>query len=373
MSSFPIPNRVLMGPGPSCVSKRVLAATAQPTIGHLDPVFTALMEETKNLLRYAFQTDNALTFPVSAPGSAGMEMCFANLVEPEDVVVVCENGVFGGRMIENVKRCGGVPIVVKDDWGRAVTPEKLEKTLNQHPEAKIVAFVHSETSTGAKSDAETLCNIAQKYDCLTIVDTVTSLGGIPLMVDEWGIDATYSGTQKCLSCPPGLSPVSFSEKATSRIKNRTRKVQSWFLDLSLVMDYWESTAGGTRSYHHTAPVNALYGLHEALTILKEEGLEAAWRRHSDMHMKLRTGLEQELDLKFIVPENERLPQLNSVQIPDGIDDAKARKHLLEKHNLEIGAGLGVFAGKVWRLGLMGESANQKNIDTCIAALKEVIA
>ena len=368
--SFHPPQRTLMGPGPSDVSPRVLEALARPTIGHLDPVFVEMMEEMKGLLQYAFQTRNELTFPVSAPGSAGMETCFVNLVEPGDKVIVCQNGVFGGRMKENVERCGATPIMVEDAWGTVVDPNKLEDALKANPDAKLVAFVHAETSTGAQSDARTLVALAHEHDCLALVDTVTSLGGSPLKVDAWGIDAVYSGTQKCLSAPPGLSPVSFSERAAEVIRKRKSKVQSWFLDLNLVMGYWGS--GAKRAYHHTAPINNLYGLHEALVILKEEGLENAWARHEKHHQALRAGLEA-MGLSFVVKEGDRLPQLNAVTIPEGIDDATVRGRLLRDFNLEIGAGLGALAGKVWRIGLMGHACNARNVRYCLMALESVLA
>ncbi len=368
--SFHPPQRTLMGPGPSDVSPRVLEALARPTIGHLDPVFVDMMEEMKGLLQYAFQTRNELTFPVSAPGSAGMETCFVNLVEPGDKVIVCQNGVFGGRMKENVERCGATPVMVEDAWGTVVDPNKLEDALKANPDAKLVAFVHAETSTGAQSDARTLVELAHRHDCLALVDTVTSLGGSPLKVDEWSIDAVYSGTQKCLSAPPGLSPVSFSERAAEVIRNRKTRVQSWFLDLNLVMGYWGS--GAKRAYHHTAPINNLYGLHEALVILKEEGLENAWARHEKHHQALRAGLEA-MGLSFVVKEGDRLPQLNAVSIPEGIDDATVRTRLLKEFNLEIGAGLGALAGKVWRIGLMGHACNARNVRYCLMALEAVLA
>ena len=369
IKSFHPPQRVLMGPGPSDVSPRVLEALSRPTIGHLDPVFVSLMDEMKVLLKYAFQTGNELTMPVSAPGSAGMETCFVNLVEPGDKVIVCQNGVFGGRMKENIERCGGIAVMVQDDWGRAVDPQKLEDALKANPDARIVAFVHAETSTGAQSDAKTLVAIAHKYHCLTIVDAITSLGGTPLKVDEWDIDAIYSGTQKCLSCTPGLSPVSFSAQAQEKIKNRKTKVQSWFMDLNLVMGYW---GGATkRAYHHTAPINALYGLHEALVMLQEEGLQNAWARHQKNHLALRAGLEA-MGLKFVVPENERLPQLNAISVPEGVDEAAVRTILLSDYNLEIGSGLGAMAGKVWRIGLMGHASNPRNVRLCLGALDDVL-
>ncbi|MEX0941206.1 MAG: alanine--glyoxylate aminotransferase family protein [Pseudomonadales bacterium] len=362
--------RTLMGPGPSDVNPRILAAMAKPTIGHLDPEFIRLMDEIKSLLQFAFQTKNELTIPISAPGSAGMETCFVNLVEPGDKVVVCQNGVFGGRMADNVQRLGGEVVLVEDDWGRAVDPSRLEAALKLHPDAKIVAFVHAETSTGARSDAAVLCDLARTHECLTIVDCVTSLGGCDVNLDVWGADAAYSGTQKCLSCAPGLSPVSFSSQAIEAIKARTKPVSSWFLDLNLVMGYWGE--GQTRAYHHTAPVNALYGLHEALLILSEEGLEPSWQRHKSNHLALRAGLEA-LGLTFIVPEDERLAQLNTVTIPDGVDEAKVRKQLLTQFNLEIGAGLGSLAGKVWRIGLMGYASNPKNVMLCVNALEAVLS
>lgn len=369
VKSFHPPQRVLMGPGPSDVSPRVLEAMSRPTIGHLDPVFVSFMDEMKVLLKYAFQTENELTMPVSAPGSAGMGTCFVNLVEPGDKIIVCQNGVFAGRMKENVERCGGIAVMVQDDWGRAIDPQKLEDALKANPDAKIVAFVHAETSTGALSDAKTLVAIAHKHDCLAIVDAVTSLGGTPLKVDEWNIDAIYSGSQKCLSCTPGLSPVSFSPKALEKIKNRKTKVQSWFKDLNLVMGYW----GGTtkRAYHHTAPINALYGLHESLVILQEEGLENAWARHQKNHLALRAGLEA-MGLKFVVPEAERLPQLNAISVPEGVDEALVRSILLSDYDLEIGAGLGAMAGKVWRIGLMGHASNARNVRLCLNALDDAL-
>jgi alanine-glyoxylate transaminase/serine-glyoxylate transaminase/serine-pyruvate transaminase len=369
VKSFHPPQRTLMGPGPSDVSPRVLEALSRPTIGHLDPVFVSMMDEMKVLLKYAFQTENELTMPVSAPGSAGMETCFVNLVEPGDKVIVCQNGVFGGRMKENVERCGGVAVMVQDDWGRAVDPQKLEDALKANPDAKVVAFVHAETSTGALSDAKTLVALAHKHNCLAIVDAVTSLGGVALKVDEWGIDAIYSGTQNCLSCTPGLSPVSFSPRALEKIKNRKTKVQSWFMDLNLVMGYWG--AATKRAYHHTAPINALYGLHEALVILQEEGLEKSWARHQKNHLALRAGLEA-MGLKFVVPEKERLPQLNAISVPEGVDEAAVRAALLNDYQLEIGAGLGAMAGKVWRIGLMGYASNPRNVLLCLGALDDVL-
>jgi alanine-glyoxylate transaminase/serine-glyoxylate transaminase/serine-pyruvate transaminase len=342
---------------------------ARPTIGHLDPAFVGMMDEVKEMLKIAFKTENELTMPVSAPGSAGMEACFANLVEPGDKVIVCNNGVFGGRMKENVIRFGGVAVMVEDDWGTAVSADKLEQALSENKDAKIVAFVHAETSTGAMSDAKKLCQIAHKYDCLTIVDAVTSLAGSELRVDEWEIDAIYSGSQKCLSAMPGISPISISNRAIHKLTKRTTPVASWFLDLNLVMGYWGK--GAKRTYHHTAPVNTLYGLHESLVMMCEEGVENAWARHQTNHELLRDGLEA-MGMNYLVKKEDRLPQLNSVFIPEGVDEAAVRSALLNDYNLEIGAGLGTLAGQVWRIGLMGHTSRKENITLCLAALKDVL-
>ncbi|KJY79893.1 pyridoxal-phosphate-dependent aminotransferase family protein [Vibrio nigripulchritudo] len=367
ITSFNPPRRILMGPGPSDVYPEVLQAISRPTVGHLDPLFIKMMDELKQLLKYAFQTENEFTIAISAPGSAGMEACFVNLVEPGDKVIVCRNGVFGERMKENVIRCGGDAVVVDDEWGTPVSVQKVQAAFDQHPDAKILAFVHAETSTGACSDAEALAKIAKQHGALTIVDTVTSLGGVPLYVDKWGLDAVYSGSQKCLSCIPGLSPLTFSAAAISKITERSAPVQSWFLDQSLVLGYWSGE--GKRSYHHTAPVNSLYALHESLLKLKNEGLENTWKRHKTMHDKLKKGLEK-LGIQFVVDEPYRLPQLNAVYVPDGIDEAKVRAELLENYNLEIGAGLGALAGKAWRIGLMGYGAREENVALCLKALEE---
>ncbi|WP_162062398.1 pyridoxal-phosphate-dependent aminotransferase family protein [Vibrio taketomensis] len=367
IQSFIPPRRILMGPGPSDISPQVLQALSRPTVGHLDPLFVGMMDELKQLLKYAFQTENEFTIAVSAPGSAGMEACFVNLVEPGDKVIVCRNGVFGERMRENVVRAGGDAIVIDDEWGAPVSIDKVERALKEHSDVKIVAFVHAETSTGALSDAQALGALAKQHNALTIVDAVTSLGGVPLKVDEWQLDAVYSGSQKCLSCVPGLSPLTFSSKAIAKIQSRSTPVQSWFLDQSLVLGYWSGE--GKRSYHHTAPVNSLYALHEALLMLKNEGLDNAWQRHRTMHDKLKLGLEK-LGFKFVVEAADRLPQLNAIYVPEGIDEAAVRNHLLETYNLEIGAGLGALAGKAWRIGLMGYGARQENVALCLQALEE---
>ncbi|MEZ8043111.1 alanine--glyoxylate aminotransferase family protein [Vibrio sp. 10N.237.312.C02] len=369
IDSFYPPHRTLMGPGPSDISPQVLQALSRPTIGHLDPLFIAMMDELKQLLKYAFQTENEFTIAVSAPGSAGMETCFVNLIEPGEKVIVCRNGVFGERMRENVVRCGGEAILVDDEWGKPVSVEKVEKALAENPDAVAVAFVHAETSTGALSDAQAISAVARQFDTLSIVDAVTSLGGVPLLVDEWQLDAVYSGSQKCLSCVPGLSPVTFSQRAVDKMKARQAPVQSWFLDQSLVLGYWSGE--GKRSYHHTAPVNSLYALHESLVLLKNEGLDNAWSRHYAMHQELKAGVEA-LGLEFVVAEESRLPQLNALYFPEGIDEAKIRTQLLEEYNLEIGAGLGSLAGKAWRIGLMGYGARKENVALCLKALQDVL-
>lgn len=358
-----------MGPGPSNINPRVLAAMSLPVIGYLDPAFVDMMEELKTLLRYVFQTDNPLTYPISGPGSVGMESCFVNMVAPGDKVIVCRNGVFGGRMIENVERCGGTPIIIDDEWGTPVDPNKVEDALRKNPDTRIVAFVHAETSTGCESDAKTIAEIAHKRDALVIVDAVTSLGGSPVKVKEWDLDAVYSASQKCLSCTPGLSPVSYSERVVDYVKGRKDKVQSWFMDLNLILNYWGNT---TRTYHHTAPINGLFALHEALLLLKEEGIENAWARHTRHYLALKAGFEA-MGLKFLVKEENRLPQISAILVPEGVNEAAVRRTLLNEFNLEIGAGLGPLAGKVWRFGLMGYSAQSANVMLCLSALGSVLS
>lgn len=370
ITSFHPPQRALLGPGPSNINPRVLAAMSLPVIGYLDPVFVEMMEELKTLLRYAYQTDYALTFPVSGPGSVGMESCFVNMVSPGDKVIVGRNGVFGGRMIENVERCGGTPIVIEDNWGEPVDPNKIEDALKKNPDVRVVAFVHAETSTGCASDARTIAEIAHKHDAMVIVDAVTSLGGSPVKVKEWDLDAVYSGSQKCLSCTPGLSPITFSERVVDFVKNRKTKVQSWFMDLNLILNYWGNT---TRTYHHTAPINGLFALHEALLLLQDEGIENAWARHNRHYLALRAGLES-MGLRYLVGEENRLPQMNAVYVPEGVkNEAEVRRILLNEFNLEIGAGLGPLAGKIWRIGLMGYSAQSANVMLCLSALGSVLA
>ncbi|MBI3041235.1 MAG: aminotransferase class V-fold PLP-dependent enzyme [Betaproteobacteria bacterium] len=368
ITSFHPPQRTLMGPGPTEIHPRVLTTMSQPAIGYLDPVFVEMMEELKALLRYVYQTKNPLTFPVSGPGSVGMEYCFVNLVAPGDKVIVCRNGVFGGRMIENVERCGGTPVVVEDKWGEPVDPQKLEDALKKNRDARVVAFVHAETSTGVRSDAKTLVEVAHRHDALTIVDAVTSLGGIPVLVDDWGVDAIYSASQKCLSCTPGLSPVSFSERVVDYVKARKDKIHSWFMDMNLLLGYWGAT---TRTYHHTAPTNSLFALHEALLLINDEGLENCWARHQRHHVALKAGLEA-MGLKFLVKPEHQLPQMNAVVCAEGVDEAQVRRTLLTEFNLEIGAGLGPLAGKIWRFGLMGYSCRPDNVMLCLSALGSVL-
>ncbi len=364
-----LPKRTLMGPGPSNIYPEVLRAMSQPTIGHLDPAFVGLMDEINTLLQRAFITQNAVTLPISAPGSAGMECCFVNLLEPGDKVVIAINGVFGGRMMENARRCGAHPVPVEFEWGTPIDPNRVEDVLKENSDATAIAFVHSETSTGVRSDAKSLCQLARQYDCLSIVDAVTSLGGIELRIDDWGVDAVYSGSQKCLSAPPGLSPVSFNERAMDKATNRKAPAQSWFLDLALLTGYWST--GSKRAYHHTAPVNSLFALHAALEILHREGLENSWQRHADTYQQLHDGL-QELDIEYLVDPEYRLPQLNTVKVPAGVNEAEIRTRLLNEFNLEIGAGLGPMAGKYWRIGLMGASCTSEHVELCLKALQAVL-
>ncbi|MDA8362175.1 MAG: alanine--glyoxylate aminotransferase family protein [Gammaproteobacteria bacterium] len=369
VSRFTPPARVLLGPGPSDVPPRVLLAMAQPTIGHLDPAFITMMEEIKALLQYAFKTGNSLTLPISAPGSAGMEASLANLVEAGDKVVVCRNGVFGGRMADIVGRVGGTAVLVDNAFGEAVDPDRLADALKKHPDTKVVAFVHAETSTGVLSDARVLAGIAHRAGALVVADTVTAVGGVPVETDAWGLDVVYAGTQKCLSCPPGLSPLTLNERAMEKVKGRRMKPPTWFLDLGLLMGYWGT---GKRVYHHTAPVNLLYALHEALVMLQEEGLEASFARHRQNHEQLVKGLEG-LGLEMAVPAAIRLPQLNSVLVPPGIDEARVRADLLAWFGIEIGAGLGELAGKIWRIGLMGQGSNRRNVALCVEGLRAALA
>jgi alanine-glyoxylate transaminase/serine-glyoxylate transaminase/serine-pyruvate transaminase len=358
-----IPERILMGPGPSSVPQRVMGALAAPTMGHLDPRFIEVMDDTCSKLREVLQTKNPLTFPVSGTGMAGMECVVSNLMEPGDEAIVCVSGVFGKRMVEVMERNGVTVHVLDVEWGRVFSDEQIIEAVQRHSKAKALAIVHAETSTGAHQPLEGIAKLLNEEGMLFIVDAVTSLAGHPVMVDEWHIDAVFSATQKCLSCPPGLSPVSFSDHAVEVIERRKSKVQSWYLDVSLLKNYYMGSGG--RSYHHTAPVNMVYALNEALSLVLEEGLEARFERHRKLHRRLRAGLE-ELGMKYI--PDRSLWSLNCVKIPDGVDDVAVRARLLETYGIEIGAGLGPFAGEAWRIGLMGHSATQANVDLVHAAL-----
>ena len=368
MQSFQPPRRILMGPGPSDVSPRVLAALARPTIGHLDPEFQGLMEEIKTALQRLFNAPDYACVPLPAPGTAGMEAAIMNLLEPGDRAVIAVNGAFGGRMADMADRAGAEVVTVDHEWGRPVDPVRVEAALAAAP-TKVLAFVHAETSTGARSDAGTLCGLARKHGALSIVDCVTSLGGIPVDAAAWDADAIYSGTQKCLSAPPGLSPIALSKRAQATISERTTKVRNWLCDFNLLMSYWGGEGG--RTYHHTAPINALYGLHECLVALFEEGQQAAIVRHARMHEALVAGLEA-AGLEMLVAEAYRLPQLNAVRVPEGIDEAAVRTHVLQHWDLEIGAGLGPLKGQIWRIGLMGASASPWHVRLCLTALCDAL-
>lgn len=359
--------RILMGPGPSDVHSRVLKAMSTPLIGHLDPEFVAIMDEVKSMVQATMQTDNQLTFVVSAPGSAGMETCLVNLLEPGDEAVICIHGVFGGRMVDIAERCGATVHKVEAPWGTPIDPQQVKDAL-ENCSPKLLAIVHAETSTGVLQPLDEISKMVHDAGALLVVDAVTSYCGTDLKVDEWGIDAVYSGTQKCLSAPPGLSPVSFSPAAVAALDNRKTKVQSWFLDLSLVKNYW---AGAKRAYHHTAPVSSVYALREAYRIVLEEGLEARFARHKRNHELLRDGLEA-LGFEFLVEPAYRLPMLNAVKIPAGVDELAVRKRLLNEYNIEVGGGLGAFAGKIWRIGLMGESSTPNHVNMLLSALKSLI-
>ena len=359
--------RILLGPGPSDAHPRVLKAMSTPLIGHLDPEFVAIMDDIKQMVQATFQTKNHLSFVVSAPGSAGMETCLVNLLEPGDEAVICIHGVFGNRMADIAERCGAKVIKVEAAWGDPIDPQQLAAALKTCS-PKLVAIVHAETSTGVLQPLEEISQLTHEAGALFVVDAVTSYCGTDLRVDDWGIDAIYSGSQKCLSAPPGMSPISFSENAVKVLDNRKTKVQSWFLDLSMVKNYW---AGAKRTYHHTAPVSQMYALREALRIVLEEGLEKRFERHHRNHILLRDGLE-DLGFEFLVDEQFRLPMLNAVKLPTGVDDATIRRQLLNKYNIEIGGGLGAFAGKIWRIGLMGESSSANHVNMLLSALRSLL-
>jgi alanine-glyoxylate transaminase/serine-glyoxylate transaminase/serine-pyruvate transaminase len=359
--------RVLMGPGPSDVDPRVLEALSRPTIGHLDPAFLEILNDIRSLLQYTFNTQNPMTLAMSGTGSAGMETCVVNLVEPGDPMLVCVNGVFGKRMADVAQRAGAEVSTLEVAWGCVFDPEAIDLVLKRKP-VKVVGIVHAETSTGARQPIEEVSRVVHQNGALLLVDTVTSLGGIEVDVDGWGIDACYSGTQKCLSCPPGLAPVTLSEAALQALEQRKTKVQSWYLDLTLIRQYW----GSERLYHHTAPINMNYALLEALRIVKEEGLENRWARHWANHRMLKRGLAA-IGIDYVAQAGYELPMLNAVSVPEGVDDAKVRKQLLEEFGIEIGAGLGVFKGRVWRIGLMGAASTKSNVMLFLAALEKCLA
>jgi alanine-glyoxylate transaminase/serine-glyoxylate transaminase/serine-pyruvate transaminase len=363
---FIAPSRVLLGPGPSDVPPRVLAAMSAPTIGHLDPQYLRLMDETRQMLRDVFRTRNELTLAASGTGSAGMEAAVVNLIEPGEEMIVCVNGVFGTRMRDVAQRAGAIVHSIEVEWGQTIEPGVVAEALKQHPKSKVLGIIHAETSTGAHQPLEGISRLVHDAGALLLVDTVTSLGGVDVRVDEWQIDACYSGTQKCLSCPPGLAPMTFSAAAVAAMDRRKTKVQSWYLDLAMLRQYW----GEQRVYHHTAPINMTYGLHEALRIVLEEGLEQRIARHLLNHRALRAGLEA-LGIGY-VPKHS-LTTLNAVTVPDGVDDAGVRRRLLEEFGIEIGAGLGPFKGKAWRTGLMGHSSTRKNVILFLAALETILA
>jgi alanine-glyoxylate transaminase/serine-glyoxylate transaminase/serine-pyruvate transaminase len=356
------PTRLLLGPGPSNVDPRVLRAMAAPVIGHLDPQFLHIMDDTKALLQYTFQTENYLTLPVSGTGSAGMEAALCNVIEPGDTVLVCVNGLFGQRMCDIVERCQGQLLRVDAPWGTAVDPAQVEEAL-QASQVKAVAIVHAETSTGILQPLGEISRLAHEHGALLLVDTVTSLGGCPVKVDEWRLDVVYSGTQKCLSCPPGLAPITFSTRAEEVLDGRRSKVQSWYLDMAMVRRYW----GQERFYHHTAPISMCYALREALRLVYEEGLEARWERHQRNSDALMAGL-QAMGLLPFAQQGYRLPSLNAVRVPEGVEDARVRSRLLRDYSIEIGGGLGELKGQIWRIGLMGHNSRPRTVFVFLSAL-----
>jgi len=358
------PRRILMGPGPSDIPPRVLAALGAPTVGHLDPYFLQIMDETQTMLRQLFRTQNQLTLAVSGTGSSGMETCVVNLIEPGDRMLVCINGVFGMRMADVAGRAQAQVTTIERPFGEVFTPDEVAEAVKR-TSPKVVGIVHAETSTGARQPLEEISKIVHDAGGLLLVDCVTSLGGLPVEIDGWQVDAAYSGTQKCLSCPPGLAPVTFSARGLEVINSRKSKIQSWYLDMKMVANYWNDKS---RAYHHTAPINMNYALHEALRLVHEEGLEARFERHRRNHLALRAGLEA-LGVEFAVAEPHRLPMLNAVKIPAGVDDKTVRAQLLNEFGIEIGGGLGPMAGKTWRIGLMGETSSRRNVLLFLAALE----
>ncbi|OEH94225.1 pyridoxal-phosphate-dependent aminotransferase family protein [Bacillus solimangrovi] len=365
MNQLNPPSRLLMGPGPSNAAPEVLRAMSTPLLGHLDPAFLHIMNETMDLLRTVYQTDNKVTLAMSGTGSAGMETLFVNLVEPDDKVIICVNGLFGHRMVDVASRCGAEVIEVHAPWGEIIQPEDVKRTLSKHPEVKLVGIVHAETSTGVKQPLDEISTIVHEHDALLVADMVTSLGGSPTEIDKIGVDAAYSGTQKCLSIPPGLAPVTLNDRAVEVISNRKTKVQSWYLDLSMIQNYWSDE----RFYHHTAPISMIYALREGLRLIVDEGLENVYARHERYGRALQAGLEA-LGLELVVKNAQhRLCQLTSVKVPEGFDEANGRKYLLDEYGLEFGGGLGELKGKAWRIGLMGYNANWRNVTFALAALE----
>ena len=360
--------RMLMGPGPSDVHPRVLEAMATPPLAYVDSQFFEILDDIRQMLRAVFQTKNELTLAVSGTGMAGMETCVVNLIEPGDKMLVCVAGFFGMRMKEVAERAGADVTTIEIPWGRVFTVEQVEQALNDHGRFKAVGIVHAETSTGAAQPLMGISRAVHDAEALLLVDTVTSLGGMEVDVDGWGIDACFSVSQKCISCPPGLTPVTFSPAAERVIANRKKDVQSWYLDVSMIRRYWEAE----RVYHHTAPINMNYALHEALCIVLEEGLQASWERHRKCHRALKAGLE-EMDLTYLADPDHLLPMLNAVAVPEGVDDAEVRKRLSDDYGISVGGGLGEFKGKAWRIGLMGQSATQRHVDTLLSALKTILS
>ncbi len=357
---------LLMGPGPSCVPTEVYNALSRKTLGHLDPYFLEIMEELKEMIRRIMNTKNNLTIPISGTGSAGMETSFVNLIEPDDRVLILINGVFGMRMQDVATRLRAKVEVLEFPWGTPVITEEVEKKL-KHESYKIVAVVHAETSTGVRNPVDEIGGILKGSDTIYLVDTVTSLGGIEVRMDDWNIDVLYSGTQKCLSCPPGLAPLSFSDKAMEKLNARKSKVPNWYLDLTMIANYW----GQNRVYHHTAPVNMLYGLYQAIMLILEEGTDNVFKRHSRCHKLLVEGLSQ-LGIKMLVEEPYRLPMLNAVCVPDGVDELSIRRRLRSDYKIEIGGGLGPLAGKIWRIGIMGHTAREENVERLLMALESTL-
>lgn len=372
MHATQVPERLLLGPGPSPVPPSVLRAQARPVVGHLDPWFLGLMDEVVEMLRHVLRTDNRLTLPVSGTGSAGMEAAIVNVVEPGDTVIVGVNGVFGGRLADTARRAGADVVALEEPWGRIVPTERVASALADHPDAKAVVLVHAETSTGAHQPLEEVGRLVADTDALFVVDSVTGLGGVPLEVDAWQLDVVYSGTQKCLSVPPGLAPITFSPKAEEVIDARHTPVSSWYLDVTAIRRYWGQDPDESRAYHHTAPISAIHGLHEGLRLVLDEGLEARWDRHAEVGRRLQ-GAVVDRGCTLLAREGHRLPQLTALGWPDGVEEGALRRRLLDEHGIEVGGGLGAFAGSAWRVGLMGHGATHDAVDRLLAAMDALTA